>query len=79
MGIVSFDISMSLDGFITGANRRPEEPLGDGGEQLHNWAFNSDDERNRKILEGAAGLGAVITGRPSTMRTRTGADPNPIH
>jgi dihydrofolate reductase len=63
MGKVSFDISMSLDGYITAANRRPEEPLGDGGEQLHEWAFGSDDEHNRKLLEGAAGLGAVITGR----------------
>ena len=60
MGKVSFDISMSLDGFITAANRRPEEPMGDGGEQLHEWAFNSGDERNRKLLEGSAGLGAVI-------------------
>ena len=42
MGKVSFDINMSLDGFITAANRRPEEPLGDSGEQLHAWAFNSD-------------------------------------
>ncbi|HJQ14834.1 MAG TPA: dihydrofolate reductase family protein [Anaerolineales bacterium] len=63
MGKVSFDISMSLDGFITAANQRPEEPMGDGGEQLHQWAFNSDDERNRKLLEGSAGLGAVVAGR----------------
>jgi hypothetical protein len=34
MGKVVFDISMSLDGFMTAANRRPEEPLGDGGERL---------------------------------------------
>ena len=27
---VIFDISMSLDGFITAANRRPEEPMGNG-------------------------------------------------
>lgn len=32
MSKVIFDISMSLDGFITAANRRPEEPMGDGGE-----------------------------------------------
>jgi dihydrofolate reductase len=63
MGKVSFDISMSLDGFVTAANRRPEEPMGDGGEQLHAWAFNSEDERNQKILEGGAVLGAVIAGR----------------
>jgi hypothetical protein len=31
MGKVIFDISMSLDGFMTAANRRPEEPMGDGG------------------------------------------------
>ena len=64
MGKVSFDISMSLDGFITGANRRPDEPLGDGGEQLHEWAFDSEDEYNRKLLEeSVARLGAVIAGR----------------
>jgi hypothetical protein len=32
---VIFDMSMSLDGFIAAANRRPEEPLGKGGERLH--------------------------------------------
>lgn len=63
MGKVSFDISISLDGFVTAANRRPEEPMGDDGERLHAWAFKSEDERNRKILEGGAALGAVIAGR----------------
>lgn len=64
MGNVVFDISMSLDGFITAANRRPEEPMGAGGERLHEWAFNSTDERDRQIMEeGSASLGAVITGR----------------
>jgi dihydrofolate reductase len=63
MSKVIFDISMSLDGFITAANRRPDEPMGDGGEQLHQWAFGQD-ERGRKLLQDAvAGLGAVITGR----------------
>jgi hypothetical protein len=28
---VIFDISMSLDGFVTAANVRPEEPMGDEG------------------------------------------------
>jgi len=63
MGKVIFDTSMSLDGFMTGANRRPEQPLGDGGEGLHEWAFGGD-ERNRRYLEGAIDkLGAVIAGR----------------
>jgi dihydrofolate reductase len=63
MGKVIFDISMSLDGFMTAADQRPEEPLGDGGEQLHQWAFG-DDRRDREILTGgASSLGAVICGR----------------
>ena len=32
---VIFDISMSLDGFVTASNVRPEEPMGDGGQRLH--------------------------------------------
>ena len=36
-------VSMSLDGFVTAANVRPEAGLGDGGERLHDWAFNSAD------------------------------------
>ena len=37
MGKVIYDISMSLDGFIAGANARPEAGwagLGDGGEHV---------------------------------------------
>jgi hypothetical protein len=26
---------MSLDGYVTAAGVRPEEPMGDGGQQLH--------------------------------------------
>ena len=67
MGKVIYDISMSLDGFIAGANARPEAGwagLGDGGERLHDWGFNSADPRNRKIEEALlAATGAVIVGR----------------
>ncbi|HZM21693.1 MAG TPA: dihydrofolate reductase family protein [Anaerolineales bacterium] len=66
MGKVIFDISMSLDGFITGANPRPEAGwggLGDGGERLHDWGFNSADPRNHEIMEKYATLGANIFGR----------------
>jgi dihydrofolate reductase len=63
MSKVIFDISMSLDGFITATNRTPEEPLGDGGEQLHAWAFG-EDAINREYMDSAlASLGAIITGR----------------
>jgi hypothetical protein len=27
---------------VTTANQRPEEPLGKGGERLHEWAFGED-------------------------------------
>ena len=63
MSKVTFDISLSLDGFMTAANQRPEEPMGDGGLRLVEWAFG-DDERDRAILtDGIASIGAVIAGR----------------
>lgn len=34
-----FQISISLDGFIAGPNPSEADPLGEGGEQLHEWAF----------------------------------------
>src|SRR5687767_8861009 len=64
MGKVTFDISMSLDGFITASNRRPEQPMGVGGERLHEWAFGGEDKRDREVLErGIHTTGAVIAGR----------------
>lgn len=64
MGKVFFDISMSLDGFMTASNIRPEEPMGDGGQQLHQWAFDSADDRDREVLtQGGSTTGAVIAGR----------------
>ena len=66
MGKVIFDISMSLDGFITGATPRPEAGwggLGEGGERLHDWGFNSADPRNREIIQRYASIGANIFGR----------------
>ena len=63
MGKVVFDISMSLDGFITAANARPEAGLGEGGEQLHDWGFNSTDPRNFEIMSWYTTTGANIFGR----------------
>jgi dihydrofolate reductase len=63
MGKVVFDISMSLDGFMTAAGQRPDEPMGEGGERLVEWAFGAD-ERDRAVLtDGIASIGAVIAGR----------------
>jgi dihydrofolate reductase len=33
------DISISLDGYVAGPNQSQDEPLGQGGEQLHEWAL----------------------------------------
>jgi dihydrofolate reductase len=66
MGKVIFDVSMSLDGFITGANPSPEAGwggLGEGGERLHDWVFNSADPRNHDIMQAYATIGANIVGR----------------
>src|SRR5919198_706459 len=30
-------ISISADGFVAGPNQREENPLGEGGESLHDW------------------------------------------
>jgi len=34
-----FQISISLDGFVAGPNPSEEDPLGKGGEQLHEWVI----------------------------------------
>ena len=62
MGKVIYDKSMSLDGFIAGANVRLDAGLGDDGERLHDWAFQ--DPAGVELIQGeVAKLGAVICGR----------------
>jgi dihydrofolate reductase len=39
MSRLRFQISVSLDGFVAGPNPSGEEPLGVGGEQLHEWVI----------------------------------------
>jgi dihydrofolate reductase len=43
---------MSLDGFVAGPNQTLEEPLGTGGEQLHEWAFTARSWREAHGLSG---------------------------
>jgi len=38
MSKVPVHISVSLDGYVAGPNQTVEEPLGEGGERLHDWA-----------------------------------------
>jgi len=62
MDKVIYDKSMSLDGFIAGANMRVEAGLGDDGERLHDWVF--EDPAGRAMIEREVEhLGAVICGR----------------
>jgi dihydrofolate reductase len=66
MGNVIFDISMSLDGFITGPNDNHEHPLGDGGKQLHDWVWHDKDmTKNAELMQGGttATTGAMVVGR----------------
>jgi dihydrofolate reductase len=70
------DISMSLDGFVAGPNPTLEQPLGEGGERLHEWVFKLKSWRAPHGLEGGEtgaddevvtetlrATGAVIIGR----------------
>jgi dihydrofolate reductase len=76
MASVTSDISMSLDGFITGPNDDVERPLGEGGERLHQWIYELASWRERHGLAGGKtnrdaevvdeafrNVGAVVMGR----------------
>ncbi len=76
MGRLVLEISMSLDGYVAGPNPTLEDPLGMGGEALHEWVIGLDAWRERHGLEGGernvdsevleeslANTGAVIMGR----------------
>ena len=54
MGRVVADISMSLDGYIAGPKPTLKEPLGQGGEQLHEWAFKLKAMREPHGMKGGA-------------------------
>lgn len=73
MGSTVLYMSMSLDGFITGPNVRPDNGLGDGGERLHEWVFAGGDDFetavqrlegvNRQVYDEFMSTGAVVAGR----------------
>jgi dihydrofolate reductase len=76
MSKVRAAISMSLDGYVAGPNETQEEPLGEGGEQLHEWMFGlrawrephgeeggEENPSNDVMVEGNANVGAEIMGR----------------
>ena len=51
------DMSMSLDGFVTGPDPREGQPLGEGGQRLHDWMFS---QRAGSRRSGAAEVNAAI-------------------
>jgi dihydrofolate reductase len=76
MGTFFLDITISLDGYVAGPNQTLEEPLGKGGEELHEWLFGAKGWRERHGREGGdegvdsdivretvANVGATIMGR----------------
>ena len=73
---VTCDISVSLDGFVAGRDPRHDEPLGEGGEKLHEWVFatrgwreahglegGEDNEDSAVVEEWSSSYGAVVMGR----------------
>jgi dihydrofolate reductase len=52
MAKVTCDLSMSLDGYVAGPNQTLKEPLGQGGERLHEWAFRLKAFREQHGMEG---------------------------
>jgi len=76
MSRLVLDISVSLDGFVAGPNPTLEVPLGQGGEQLHEWVVRLESWRrdhgleggesgpdNELVAEWTARTGAYIMGR----------------
>ncbi|HEX3316617.1 MAG TPA: dihydrofolate reductase family protein [Solirubrobacteraceae bacterium] len=76
MSAVILDISMSLDGFVAGHDPSDDEPLGRGGDRLHEWAFRTrafrrphgmeggeDNEESAMVEKRLARIGAEIMGR----------------
>ena len=64
MGKVISNVSMSLDGFITGPNVGVGNGLGDDGDRLHDWMFDSKTETDAAIVDELyASTGAVLIGK----------------
>jgi dihydrofolate reductase len=76
MSKVRAHISTSLDGYVAGPNQTQDDPLGDGGEGLHEWviatkawraasglAGGEDNISSAVVAEEKANVGAEIMGR----------------
>jgi dihydrofolate reductase len=76
MGSFRCHISISADGFVAGPRQSAENPLGEGGERLHDWAFSlaawreshgrrggEVNESTRVMQEAFENVGAGVMGR----------------
>jgi dihydrofolate reductase len=64
MAKVTSEISMSLDGFITGPNVSVGNGMGDDGDRLHDWRFDAKTETDAAIVdEMYESTGAVLMGK----------------
>jgi dihydrofolate reductase len=92
MGSVTSDISVSLDGFIAGPGDGVDNPLGDGGERLHEWVVRLASWRSRHGLAGGEtgrdaeileesvrDTGAVVLGRRMFDNAKGWGDEPPFH
>jgi dihydrofolate reductase len=60
------DMSMSLDGYVTGPKDSRENPFGDGAEMLHDWIFEAATDEDRAIVQDVRdNVGAIVMGRTS--------------
>jgi dihydrofolate reductase len=60
------DMSVSLDGYVTGPNDSRENPFGDGAGTLHDWLSAGATDEDRAILQELLDtVGAVVMGRAS--------------
>lgn len=66
MALVVSDMSISLDGYVTGPNDSRENPFGDGAEVLHDWIFAAASNEDRAIVQAVLdSVGAIVMGRKS--------------
>jgi dihydrofolate reductase len=64
MARVICDMSMSLDGYVTGPNDSRENPFGDGAEMLHDWLSDAATAEDRAVLQHMLdSVGAIVMGR----------------
>lgn len=63
MGLIICDMSISLDGYVTGPNDSRENPFGDGAQDLHAWLRPTASDEDHAVLERVvSNVGAIIMG-----------------